>query len=173
MLRQQRMRKNTKRRKSRVTTLAARYYCNDYLLPTSPLHYKGCTLLFWYVFLYLFCPAASMYSSHLSPGIIINLHIKSVNTLFHRCYKVMSTWLCNKMLYSKSRNPGMQHVDCVETFHGIPIVVEYFFHLKKNKQKKFLCGSLPSKVCKYIFFILVNSFISGDKNIINCTLVKW
>lgn len=38
--------------------LAARYYCNDYLLPTSPLHYKGCTLLFCYVFLYLFCPAS-------------------------------------------------------------------------------------------------------------------
>lgn len=114
--------------------LAARYYCNDYLLPTSPLHYKGCALLFWYVFLYLFCPAASMYSSHLSPGIIINLHIKSVNTLFHRCY----SWLCNKMLYSKSRNPGMQHVDCVETFHGI-IVVEYLFSFKKkqNKNKTF------------------------------------
>lgn len=76
---------------------------------------------------------ASMYSSHLSPGIIINLHIKSVNTLFHRCY----SWLCNKMLYSKSRNPGMKHVDCVETFHGILIVSGVLFSFKKTyKQKK-------------------------------------
>lgn len=62
--------------------LTARYCYNDYLLPMSPLHYKGCALLFCYTVSVLSCSIHVRLSPE-SLGINKSLYIKSVDALFH------------------------------------------------------------------------------------------